>query len=175
MTSIVSPDAPALPLTPAEAADHIAASPADACLSPDSIAAALLAHAGVDRSDEVRLPIAEVAEFTGVTAHTLRYYERIGLVDVPRDAAGRRRYRESDVARVVFITRLRLTAMPIRDIQEYFRLVDAGPGNEAQRLAILQRHRAEVRSRLAGLQAALSVVDFKIALYGGRPEPALAP
>jgi DNA-binding transcriptional MerR regulator len=75
----------------------------------------------------------------------------------------------------VFITRLRLTAMPIRDIQAYFRLVDAGAGNEAQRLAILQRHRAAVRSRLADLQAALSVVDVKIAMYGGEPEPSPAP
>jgi DNA-binding transcriptional MerR regulator len=167
----VSPTvSPAAETTPAPATG-----PADACLSSDAITAELLAHAGVDRGDDVRLPIAEVAELTGVTAHTLRYYERIGLVDVPRDAAGRRRYRESDVARVVFITRLRLTAMPIRDIQAYFRLVDAGAGNEAQRLAILQRHRAEVRSRLADLQAALSVVDVKIAMYGGEPEPSPAP
>ena len=175
MSTTVSPDVPVLPLTAADAADLIEASPVGACLSPDAIVAELLTHAGVDRGEEVRLPIAEVAELTGITAHTLRYYERIGLVDVPRDHAGRRRYREADIGRVVFITRLRLTAMPIRDIQEYFRLVDAGPGNEAQRLAMLQRHRAEVRSRLADLQAALSVVDYKIALYGGTPEPSPVP
>ena len=55
--------------------------------------------------------------------------------------------------------------MPIRDIQAYFRLVDAGPGNEAQRLALLERHRAEVMSRLDALQTALVAVDFKISLY----------
>ena len=111
------------------------------------------------------LAIAGVAERTGVTAHTLRYYERIGLVSVPRDPAGRRRYGPDEVGRVVFITRLRMTAMPIRDIQAYFRLVDAGPGNEAQRLALLERHRAEVMSRLDALQTALVAVDFKISLY----------
>jgi DNA-binding transcriptional MerR regulator len=111
------------------------------------------------------LAIADVAERTGVTAHTLRYYERIGLVSVPRDPAGRRRYGPDEVGRVVFITRLRMTAMPIRDIQAYFRLVDAGPGNEAQRLALLERHRAEVMSRLDALQSALVAVDFKISLY----------
>jgi DNA-binding transcriptional MerR regulator len=113
------------------------------------------------------LPIAEAAERTGITAHTLRYYERIGLLDVPRDHAGRRWYSEAELARVVFITRLRLTAMPIRDVQAYFRLVDAGPGNEAERLALLERHRADVKDRLAELQAALDVIDFKIATYGG--------
>ena len=111
------------------------------------------------------LAIADVAERTGVTAHTLRYYERIGLVSVPRDPAGRRRYVPDEVGRVVFITRLRMTAMPIRDIQAYFRLVDSGPGNEAQRLALLERHRAEVMSRLDALQSALVAVDYKISLY----------
>ena len=117
------------------------------------------------------LPIAEAAERTGITAHTLRYYERIGLLDVPRDHAGRRWYTEAELARVVFITRLRLTAMPIRDVQAYFRLVDAGPGNEAERLASLERHRAQVKHRLVELQAALDVIDFKIATYGGMCAP----
>jgi DNA-binding transcriptional MerR regulator len=117
------------------------------------------------------LAIAETAERTGVTAHTLRYYERIGLLDVPRDRAGRRWYTEAELARVVFITRLRLTAMPIRDVQAYFRLVDAGPGNETERLALLERHRAQVKDRLVELQAALDVIDFKITTYGGMCDP----
>jgi len=117
------------------------------------------------------LPIAEAAERTGITAHTLRYYERVGLLDVPRDHAGRRWYTEAELARVVFITRLRLTAMPIRDVQAYFRLVDAGPGNEADRLALLERHRAQVKDRLVELQAALDVIDFKITTYGGMCDP----
>jgi DNA-binding transcriptional MerR regulator len=117
------------------------------------------------------LTIAAVAERMGITAHTLRYYERIGLLDVPRDRAGRRRYGETELARIVFITRLRLTAMRIRDIQAYFQLVAAGPGNEAERLALLERHRDQVRTRLAELRAALEVIDFKIATYGGVREP----
>jgi DNA-binding transcriptional MerR regulator len=119
-------------------------------------------------------PIAAVAEQTGVTAHTLRYYERIGLLAVPRDPAGRRAYTPLEVAQVVFITKLRQTAMPIRDIQAYFRLVAAGPGNEDQRLALLERHRDDVRARIAGLQAALAVVEFKIGTYGGHCAPDVA-
>jgi len=117
------------------------------------------------------LSIALVADRTGVTAHTLRYYERIGLLTVPRDAAGRRLYGAPELARVVFITRLRMTAMPIRDIQAYFRLVEEGPGNEDQRLALLEAHRDQVKARIADLESALGVIEFKIATYGGNCVP----
>jgi DNA-binding transcriptional MerR regulator len=113
------------------------------------------------------LSIAEVAERTGVTAHTLRYYERIGLVSVPRDEVGRRVYTADEIGRVLFITRLRQTAMPIRQIQDYFRLVAEGPGTEPQRLALLERHRADVQARMRELQSALEAVEYKIAVYGG--------
>jgi DNA-binding transcriptional MerR regulator len=113
------------------------------------------------------LSIAEVAERTGVTAHTLRYYERIGLVSVPRDDVGRRVYTADEIGRVLFVTRLRQTAMPIRQIQDYFRLVAEGPGTEPQRLALLERHRADVQARMRELQSALEAVEYKIAVYGG--------
>jgi DNA-binding transcriptional MerR regulator len=121
--------------------------------------------------DGEALTIAEVADRLGVSAHTLRYYERIGLVSVPRDEAGHRVYGPEEVSRIVFITRLRLTAMPIRDIQAYFRLVAEGPGNEGQRLALLERHRDEVKARLVDLESALGVIEFKIATYGGACAP----
>src|SRR4029450_4391541 len=109
------------------------------------------------------LSIAEVAERTGVTAHTLRYYERVGMLEVPRDDAGRRLYGPDEVGRVVFITRLRMTAMPIRDIQAYFRLVAQGPGTEPERLALLERHRDQVKARIVDLESALATIEFKIA------------
>jgi hypothetical protein len=59
------------------------------------------------------LAISEVAEITGVSAHTLRYYERIGLVEVDRDAGGRRTHDSEALARVIFVTRLRMSDMPI--------------------------------------------------------------
>ena len=117
--------------------------------------------------DVPALSIAEAAERTGVTAHTLRYYERIGLVDVPRDHNGRRQYGEPDLARIVFITRLRLTEMPIRDITRYVGLVREGAGTEPERLAILEAHRDAVRVRIAELSGALGVIEFKITVYGG--------
>jgi DNA-binding transcriptional MerR regulator len=111
--------------------------------------------------------IAEVAERVGVTAHTLRYYERIGLLAIGRDEAGRRRYTEHDINRVYFITRLRAADMPIGQIQRYFRLVAAGPHTEPERLALLESHRDEIRARLASLETALATIEFKIAHYGG--------
>lgn len=66
----------------------------------------------------------EVAEITGVCAHTFRYYERIGLVEVDRDAGGRRVYDPEALARGVFVTRLRMSDMPIRDIARYLELLN---------------------------------------------------
>ncbi len=121
-------------------------------------------------ADEI-LTIAEVAERTGVTAHTLRYYERIGMLAVPRDDAGRRLYGPDEVGRVIFISRLRMTAMPIRDIQAYFRLVAQGPGTEPERLALLERHRDDVKARIVDLESALATIEWKIATYGGACAP----
>jgi DNA-binding transcriptional MerR regulator len=97
------------------------------------------------------LSIAEVAERAGVTGPTLRYYERVGLLSVGRDASGYRAYTEQDYARVVFLTRMRTTGMPIRDLQRYVALVAAGQSTVAQRLALMQAHRERVRARLDGL------------------------
>jgi DNA-binding transcriptional MerR regulator len=167
----VAPDlAPAAAATPGAPALGAGAAGPDRCKGPEAIAAELIARSAPTAGREAPcLSIAEVAELTGVTAHTLRYYERIGLVDVPRDDAGHRAYGQAEVGRVVFITRLRMTAMPIRQIQAYFRLVAQGEGTEAERLDLLERHRADVMARLDDLRSALAVIDFKIALYGGTP------
>lgn len=117
------------------------------------------------------LDIAQVAAVTGISAHALRYYERIGLVDVDRDTAGRRVYDRDALARVVFITRLRASDMPIRTIARYVELVNEGPHTEPQRLALLQTHRAAISDRLQELQASLAIVDYKIATYGGACAP----
>lgn len=116
---------------------------------------------------DAALTIAEVAAHTGVSAHTLRYYERIGLLDVARDTSGHRVYSASDYGRVVFLSRLRMTGMPIRDLQRYIALVAAGDDTVPQRREMLAAHRDAVRAQLAELQFALDAVEFKIASYGG--------
>jgi DNA-binding transcriptional MerR regulator len=113
------------------------------------------------------LSIAEAARRTGVSAHTLRYYERAGLVitTVDRTAGGRRRYHRRDLHWIAVCTKLRATGMPIKTIRRYAELVSAGPGNEHQRLALMESHRAQVVAKLAEIQENLRVIDHKIDVY----------
>jgi DNA-binding transcriptional MerR regulator len=122
-----------------------------------------------DLPDE--LTIAEVASVTGLTAHTLRYYERIGLVEVARDACGYRVYGREALARVVFVTRLRLSDMPISTISQYVELVNQGEQTAPERLAVMQEHRAMIQSRIREMSAALALTEYKIATYGGHCAP----
>ncbi|WP_242893789.1 MerR family transcriptional regulator [Actinomadura litoris] len=116
------------------------------------------------------LAIAEAARRTGVSVHTLRYYERAGLVvtTLDRTAGGWRRYHRLDLDWILVCTRLRATGMPIRSIRRYAELVAAGRGNEEERLALLESHRAEVTARLAEIQENLKLIDHKIDVYRGR-------
>ena len=120
--------------------------------------------------------IAEVAERTGLTAHTLRYYERddLLLTAVRRDTAGRRRYDDADVRWIELVTKLRSTGMPIRDVRRYADLVRAGDGNETERLDLLREHRAVVLDQLAQVTAHLGAIEHKIALYEERLEHPVA-
>jgi DNA-binding transcriptional MerR regulator len=119
---------------------------------------------------EAGLSIAEAAGRTGVSAHTLRYYERAGLVVTPvdRTSGGRRRYHQLDLDWIMVCTRLRATGMPIKTIRRYAELVTAGHGNEPERLALMEAHRAEVLAKLAELQQNLELIDHKIDVYRGR-------
>src|SRR5262252_6438975 len=116
------------------------------------------------------LTIAEAARRTGLSVHTLRYYERVGLVvtAVERTIGGRRRYHRLDLDWITVCTRLRATGMPIKVIRRYAQLVSAGRGNEQERLALLEAHRAEVSAKLAELQENLKLIDHKIDVYQGR-------
>lgn len=116
------------------------------------------------------LSIAEAGRRTGVSVHTLRYYERAGLVvnAVDRTVGGRRRYQQPDLDWIIVCTRLRATGMPIKTIRRYAELVAAGHGNEQERLALLEGHRADVIAKLAEIQENLKLIDHKIDVYRGR-------
>jgi len=114
----------------------------------------------------VTYSIAKAAAETGLSIDTLRYYERIGLVEPPaRDSGGRRTYSDEDLAWLHFLTRLRTTGMPIRMMREYAQLRHRGDGTAARRRQILVEHRAEVRERINELQACLGMLDYKITNY----------
>jgi DNA-binding transcriptional MerR regulator len=117
----------------------------------------------------VGFTIAEAAQASGISAHTLRYYERAGLIGgVDRAASGHRRYSEADLSWINVLQRLRATGMPIRSIRRYAELVQANDGNEAERLALLKEHQAAVRAQLAEVRDHLAFIDQKITIYEDR-------
>lgn len=111
--------------------------------------------------------IAEAAGRTGVSAHTLRYYERIGALREPpeRDLSGHRRYTERDLSWITMLTRLRATGMPIATILRYTELARQGNGTVADRKALLLAHREQVARRIEELRRDLEVIDRKIDKY----------
>ena len=112
------------------------------------------------------MKIGELAKRTDLSAHTLRYYERIGLLPVAdRDASGRRDYDASILVWIEFLHRLKTTGMPIREMLRYAELRAAGDHTGPDRRMILEAHRKKVRTHLADLQAALLVLDTKIDTY----------
>ncbi|WP_027483095.1 MerR family transcriptional regulator [Deinococcus pimensis] len=110
--------------------------------------------------------INEAAERSGVSPHTLRYYERIGLLDSPaRAAGGQRRYVEADLMRVAFLRRLRATGMSIQEMRAFVTLTREGDASVAARCALLEAHEQAVQQRLLRLSGDLEAIRAKIAHY----------
>ncbi len=117
-------------------------------------------------TSQVQLTIQEAAEVTDLSVHTLRYYERIGLLlPVGRAANGHRRYSQQDISLIKSLNKWRQTGMPLVDIQRYVRLLQAGESTTAERRAILEAHRETVVSQIEELQATLQLIDYKIQNY----------
>ncbi|MFF4216437.1 MerR family transcriptional regulator [Streptomyces nondiastaticus] len=113
-----------------------------------------------------RYTISEVAGCTGLSVHTLRWYERIGLMPhVDRSHTGQRRYTDRDLDWLDLVGRLRLTGMPVADMVRYARLVREGEHTMAEREELLTAHREDVRKRIAELRSTLEVLDYKIDIY----------
>jgi DNA-binding transcriptional MerR regulator len=123
----------------------------------------------------VSYAIAQAAERSGLSIDTLRYYERIGLVEPPaRDSGGRRSYSDEDLSWLNFLTKLRTTGMPIRMMREYAQLRMKGMGTEARRRQMLVDHRKDVLDRIAELQGCLDALNFKINRYDEQIQEATA-
>jgi DNA-binding transcriptional MerR regulator len=109
------------------------------------------------------LTVREASEFTGLSAHTLRYYERIGLIEpVARNAGGHRRYAQTDLEHLKFLHCLRDTGMSIRHMQEYAVLASQGRATLAARLELLESHRRDVQAHIRELEGKLAIIDAKI-------------
>ncbi|MEV6582418.1 MerR family transcriptional regulator [Streptomyces sp. NPDC051582] len=115
---------------------------------------------------ETRYTISEVEARTGLTQHTLRWYERIGLMPhVDRSHSGQRRFSDKDLHWLGFVGKLRATGMSVADMVRYAELVREGEHTVEQRRELLEQTRREVRARITELNDALAVLDFKIDMY----------
>ncbi|MGV9901873.1 MerR family transcriptional regulator [Streptomyces sp. NPDC003388] len=134
------------------------ATPADICSAPPR------PHPRPEGQD--RYTISEVVACTGLTAHTLRWYERIGLMPhVDRSHTGQRRYTNRDLDWLEFVNKLRLTGMPVADMVRYAELVREGESTYAERQELLESTRRDVLARIAELHDTLAVLDRKISFY----------
>ena len=117
---------------------------------------------------QATLGIREVAEQTGLSMDTLRWYEREGLLPlVGRSTDGRRAYPPAAVRFILLVQALRRTGMPVSDVR---RFVQLGPGtrdNHLPRMAILEQQQAAIQQRIASLQDDLRLMQDKIESYRG--------
>lgn len=110
--------------------------------------------------------IAEVSEQSGLSADTLRYYERIGLLPpVNRNGSGIRDYNELDMRRVEFVKCMRNAGLPIDVLIEYYGLVQQGDETIEARKEILMEQRDQVVARMAEMQKTLDLLNYKINVY----------
>ncbi|MGQ7626378.1 stress response transcriptional regulator NmlR [Streptococcus suis] len=107
-----------------------------------------------------------VCEVTGLSADTIRYYERIGLVPkIARKSSGVRDFAENDIAILEFVRCIRSAGMSIERLIEYMGLVQAGNSTVEARIDLLKEEQEELRSRLVEIQEALDRLDYKIENY----------
>ncbi len=102
----------------------------------------------------------------GLSSHTLRYYEKIGLLkNIQRNSSGHRVYSSKDLRWIEFVKRLKDTGMPLEEIQEYANLREAGESSVLQRQALLERHKESLNTYIAQQQSHLEALENKIDLY----------
>jgi len=108
--------------------------------------------------------IQQVSELTGLSVHTLRYYERIDLIPhIDRDENGYRHYSQNDIGRIKFLCCLIKTKMPLDDVRRYAELYTYGEESNAERVEILLQHREEILRQIDALNDTLARVDYKLA------------
>ncbi|KIP53862.1 MerR family transcriptional regulator [Leucobacter komagatae] len=110
--------------------------------------------------------VAEMAKISGVSAHTLRYYERAGLIQrVTRTGGNRRSYGAGEIEWISFLLRLRSTGMSIATMRQYALLRAEGDGTLAARLALLRRHEEALAANIEQLRLNQGVLRTKISTY----------
>jgi DNA-binding transcriptional MerR regulator len=107
--------------------------------------------------------ISQASEEVALTPHTLRYYEKEGLLpNVKKDSGGRRNYQEDDIQRIGFIKCLKGTGMSLKQIKEYGNLFAQGKQKFQERNAMLEAHREKILLEIKTQKKFLKMVEAKI-------------
>jgi len=115
---------------------------------------------------EQKYTIQQVAEATGLSVYTLRYYERVGLIHhIDRIENTHRRYSSDDIGWIEFLNKLRATGMSIQQMLAYAELQRLGEASVPERLEMLKMHREEVEQHMRELHEYLDVICYKIGVY----------
>ncbi len=109
--------------------------------------------------------ISQIAQRFGVEPHTLRFYEKEGILHPQRTPSGIRTYSEEDVVQMEVAMCLKSTGMPLKEIKRYFDLVAQGDDTLDQRLEIFTSHREHVLEEIDTLQKYLCKIEHKIQWY----------
>ena len=110
--------------------------------------------------------IQDVSKKTGLTAHTLRYYEKEGLISgIERSQGGFRQYTDEDLERLGLICCLKNTGMSIQEIARFVQLTHEGDHTLQERVELLRAHRELVLERIAEMQKHLDKVTWKLNFF----------
>ena len=115
--------------------------------------------------------IQQVCEKTGLTAHTLRYYEKEGLLTgVARSTGGFRQYSDEDMEWLGLVCCLKNTGMPLQEIARFVQLAHQGDGTLEERVELLKDHREKLIARMEEMQRYLEKITWKVNFFSGKLE-----
>jgi DNA-binding transcriptional MerR regulator len=115
---------------------------------------------------ESLLFISDISKKTGLSIHTLRYYEQIGLLkNIHRNQSGRRVHTKLDLEWLEWVKRLKSTGMPLEKMQDFAQFRLQGEQTLKQRQALLIAHSAQLKQEIKRLKQEQSIVDYKIEIY----------
>lgn len=125
-----------------------------------------MTNKGLPLQDTRTLTISEVSERTGLSPDTLRYYEKVGLIErVGRNSGNQRCYLDTDLDWLAFLLRLRETGMSIADMRHYAQLRSTGTKTLGERLGVLREHRSSLENHIRNLRRSAQALDIKIEHY----------
>lgn len=109
---------------------------------------------------------AKAAEKIGISAHTLRFYDKEGLLpNVERDEHGNRRFTDNDLQWLSLLQCLKNTGMSLKDIKRFAECTTIGDDTIDERLALFESQTENVKQQIAELQRYLGLLEYKLAFY----------